>query len=438
VVTSFRSPGTVAAALTTLGLTAGLAIGPAVLAPLAAEPAGATTAAGAQANDPVAEAAAALGADPVYVDPAAEQALDDDEAADLRNAIRESGTPVFVAVLPASAGEPEDVVRRLVADVGLSGTYAGIVGDTFRATSTQLASADEIASAAFQAERDAGPAAVLERFVEDLGSSAAGGGTGGSGALDDGRGGAGDDGGGASDLLPAGLLVAGGAGALVWSRRRRNQRATEQRSRLAKETQMLRAELSVVGDDVLRLEPEVDLHPDARNDYEAAVERHRIASAALDYADEAVDLVRVQRVVDEARYAMARARAIIRGHEPPPPPDELRQPGRHQEPPLDLDERGVPVYAGGQPFYGSGGWFGGGMGAGAGLFGGLLLGSMLGGPFGWGGGWGWGGPVIMGGGWGDGGDGGDGGGDGGGWGDGGGFDMGGGDWGGGDMGGGDF
>ena len=432
-----RSTGLVA-----LALAAGVALAPAAVLGTPPVLGGAPPVGAQAADDPVAEAAAALTSDPVFVDPTAERALDAGEASDLRASIRDAGTPVFVAVLPGSAGDAGAVVRSLVDEVGLSGTYAAIVGNEFRAVSTQLADADEIATSAFQAESGSGQAAVLERFVEDVAAAGtAGRGTGGTGAFqDDGSRGPGDadDDGGAS-LLPIGLLAAGGVGALAWSRRRNrqreNQRREDRRTRLAADTQILRAELSVVADDVLRLEPEVDLHPEARADYEAAVERHRIASAALDYADEAVDLVRVERVVSEARYAMARARAIIRGHEPPPPPDELRQPGRHQEPPLDLDERGVPVYAGGQPFYGGGGWFGGGVGAGTGLFGGLLLGSMLGGPFGWGGGWGWGGPVIMGGGWGDGGDGGDGGG----WGDGGGFDMGGGDWGGGgDMGGGDW
>jgi hypothetical protein len=235
-------------------------------------------------------------------------------------------------------------------------------------------------------------------------------------------------------LVPLGLVAVGGAGAFgvaVWATRRRNARLEKERAARAAHLEMLRAELSIVADDVLRLEDDVALHPDARDDFDAAVERHRIAAAALD-SSEPVDPERVERVVAEARYAMARARAIIDGREPPAPPDELRRPGRHGEPPVDLDEEGVPAYAGGQPFYG-GGWFGGG--AGSGLFTGLLLGSMLGGPFGFGGyGYGGGDTIINEGDTYGGGDGG------GGWGDGGGGfgDMGGGDWGGGDIGGGDW
>jgi hypothetical protein len=375
-----------------------------------------------QDTDPVTAAAESLPRDPVYVDPSAERALTDDEADRLRDEIRASGTPVFVAVLPESAGDAEDVVRRLPEETQLSGTYAAVVGDGFRATSTDLANADELATASFQAASGEGAAAVLLEFV-DRTAAASGGASpspgGGVTATPDGDG-RGEDGDGGSSLVPLALLGAGGVGVAVWGRRRRRRAEAEQRARVTADAQLTRAELHVLADDVLRLEPEVELHPEARDDYEAAVERHRVASGALDYADEPIDLVRVDRVVAEARYAMARAKALVAGREPPPPPDDLRRPGAHQEPPLDVDDQGVPVYAGGMPFYG-GGWFGGG----GGLFGGLLLGSMLGG---WGG-WGWGGPIVIDhgdGGWGDGG--------GGGWGG----DFGGGDWGGGDMGGGDW
>ena len=386
----------------------------------------------ATATTSVPDVADALRRDPVFIDPGAERALTDDEADEVRNAITDSGQAVFVAVLPASmaptAADAEQLVREIVEASGLSGTYAVIVGDRFRATSTAVANADEIAVAAFQSERGAGAVAVLTEFVDRLesegtvGSGEGGGGVVGERQPDEGS--EGSDGSGSA--VPLVLLAAGGGGLWLWSRRRRNQQRTADEAAMASDRQMMRAELAVLADDVMRLEAPVALHPEARTDYEAAVERYRIAEAALDYADEPIDLVRVQRVLDEARYAMSRARAITDGREPPPPPDELRRPGRHDEPALDLDERGAPYYVGGGPFYG-GGWFGGG----GGLFSGLLLGSMLGG---WGG-MGWGSHVEVnnygtdgGGGWG------------GGWSDSGvgGGDWGGGDWGGGDLGGGDW
>ena len=351
------------------------------------------------------EAATSLRSDPVYVDPAA-TVVTEAEADDLRDRIASTGAPVFIAVFPDSAagGDLDSFVRQLEAETRRAGFYAVIVGRSFRAEG------GEAATSALNAGRDRGAAAILGNYIEEIAAGTGGSGGSGSETADDGG-----DGGGGGSLLPIALLGGGGVALYAVSKRRRNRERAEEARALAADVQLLRAELSVLSEDVMRLEPEVALHPDARIDYDAAVDRFRAASAALDYADEPVDLIRVERVVAEARYAMARARAIVAGHEPPPPPQELRQPGRHDEPPLDVDEYGRPVYAGGAPFYG-GGWFGGG----GGLFSGLLLGSMLGGF----GGWGWGG------GWGGGFGGGDG--------DGGGGDFGGGDFGGGDFGGGDF
>ena len=138
--------------------------------------------------------------------------------------------------------------------------------------------------------------------------------------------------------------------------------------------QVLRAELSVLADDVIRLEPQVALNEKSRDDYEAATHRYRVAQAALDYAREPVDLVRVQRVVDEANWSMARARAILEGRQPPEPPSPLQRPGPHGEPAVGVDDGHQPVYVDSPAAFQSG-WFS----TGGGLFGGLLLGSMLGG-----------------------------------------------------------
>lgn len=375
-------------------------------------------------------AAQALKRDPVYVDPAAERR--DLSEQGLRSRIRDGGSPIFVAVLPASVvGEAGGDVNRLptvlAQRVGLRGTYAVVAGTSFRAASNVLPTgrAGVLATASFQARSGAGTGAVLETFIDrvnqgaagSIGSSSPAGGSGSSTGL----------------VVLLVLLALGGGGLVLWSRSRRRKKE-EERRQLAADRQMLQAELSVLGDDVLALEPEVTLRPEARADYDAGVTRYKSAEAALEYADEQVDLVRVGRVVEEGRYAMDRARALVQGRQPPPPPPELARPGRRGEPALDVDEVGAPRYAGAgdSPFYGGGGWFGGGNG----LFTGLLIGQMLGG--GWGGGWGGGG--WGGGGWGgrdDGGDRGDGGGSDGGS-DGGGGDWGGGDFGGGDFGGGDF
>lgn len=365
-------------------------------------------------------AASALRNNPVYVDGSAELARDVD-ADRLRARIRNGDSPIFVAVLPASAGDANQMPTQLANKVGLRGTYAVVTGRSFRAGSNVLPTgqAGTLATASFQARSDNGLGSVLDTFVDRVNEAASGQSTGGGTASGGDSRESSRSGSGGVLLV---LLLVAGVGFFIWSSRRTKARRAEEARQYAADRQLLQAELSVLGQDVMELEPDVTLHPDARPDYDAGVTRYQSAKAALEYADDRIDLVRVERVIDEGRYAMARARAVIEGRQLPPPPESLAQPGRHGEPPIELDDQRQPVYAGyGGGWYGGGGWFGGGSG---GLLTGLLLGQMLGG--GWGGGWG-GGYYGGGGNDGDG----DGGGDSGG-------DWGGGDWGGGDFGGGDF
>ena len=139
---------------------------------------------------------------------------------------------------------------------------------------------------------------------------------------------------------------------------------------------MLRAELSVLADDVLRLEPQVNLKPEAKDDFDAGVHRYQVAQAAIDHVHSPVDLIRVQRVVDEATYAMTRTRATLEGRTPPAPPEPLRRPGRTGEPAVQLDERNLPFYVGSPASFHTS-WFG----LGGGFLGGLLLGPLMGGGF---------------------------------------------------------
>ena len=370
------------------------------------------------------EVASALRRNPVYLDAEAERALTDEEIDELRSVIGSADTPIYIAVLPASAtdiagGDAAEVASQLADSVDRPGTFGVVVGDSFRAGSSELPAgeAGELAAAALAANGD-DTAAVLDDFVERVGDAA--GSASGSGD---------DDGTGSGWVVPVVLVGgAGVAGLLVWRRSRRRQAEAAERARAeAADRQLLRAELSVLADDVVRLEPEIQLHPDARNDFDAAVSRYRAAQAALDYTDEPVDLVRVARVVAEGRYSMDRVRAIVEGRPPPAPPEDLQRPGVHGEPAITLDADRQPAYVG-YPGGFAGGWFSGT----SGLFTGLLLGSMFSGGLG---GWGAGGTTIINEADGDGGDfdGGDFGG-----GDFGGGDFGGGDFGGGDFGGGDF
>jgi hypothetical protein len=133
---------------------------------------------------------------------------------------------------------------------------------------------------------------------------------------------------------------------------------------------VLRAELSVLADDVIRLEPLVAIKEAARDDFEAATHRYRVAHVALDQVTEPADLLRVQRVVDEANWSMSRARATVEGRPPPSPPRSLRRPGPSGEPAIGVDDREQPIYVGSPASFRSG-WFAAG---GGGLLGGLFLG----------------------------------------------------------------
>jgi hypothetical protein len=401
-----------------------------------------TVPASAQTSGVLDAAASRLKSDPVYVDDRAERKVDAAAADRLRRQIRSSESPIFIAILPASAteeagGKPTQVPRDLGEKVNLAGTYAAVAGNSFRAASSVLPTgrADALATTSFQAKSGEGTEAVLADFITRVstagrsqpGATSANGNGSEGGQTGDLAGESSESGG--PNLWPVVLLAGGvGGGLYLWqrSKRRREQEAQfREQAADAKDRELLQAELAVVAEDVIALEPQLALHPDARADYDAAVARYRVAQVALDRADDRIDLVRVERVLEEARYAMDRARATIDGRPPPPPPPDLSRPGRRGEPALEMDDRGEPAYAGfGSPFYG-GGWFGGG----GGLLTGLFLGQMLGG---WGGGWGGGHHetnVYAD----DGGD--SGGGDGG---DSGGGDWSGGDWGGGDFGGGDF
>jgi hypothetical protein len=164
--------------------------------------------------------------------------------------------------------------------------------------------------------------------------------------------------------------------AMVRGRGRRRRRREEEPATV--NPQLIRAELSVLADDVVQLEPQVALKEEARADYEAATHRYRVATAALEHTDAPLDLARLQRVVDEGTWSMARARAILNGHRPPEPPSTLQQPGPRGEPAITLGDGEEPVYADSRASFRSG-WFG----AGGGLFGGLILGSMMGGLDDW-------------------------------------------------------
>jgi hypothetical protein len=393
---------------------------------------------------PVAEAASALsGGETVYVDPGASSVLSDSEARALRSRIADAGGRVYVAVLPADTSAT-NLARQLGEQVRRNGTYAVVAGDTWSAASTDLAPgrAGALAQDATQAH-PGDTAAALDAFVTSVASSAT------SGTRSPTGGGGGGGGGGGTGVLIVLGVLAGGGGLLAWRARRR--RRAQEEAELEDLRRVAGDELSAIGEDIRLLEIDVDMpgaDPRAKDRYYEAVQAYTRAEEALDLAKRPEDFRPIGQALEEGRWDMQAAKALLAGREEP----ERRPPcffdPRHGPSVADVEwwpawgtPRSVPVCAadaarleageepesrmvtvGGQrmpywqapgqyaPFY-AGGMFGGF----GGFLPGLLFGSMLGGGFG-----GFGAGDAWGSGW-------DGGGD-----------FGGGDFGGGDFGGGDF
>jgi hypothetical protein len=276
-------------------------------------------AAPAHAQATLTSAADELRQNPVYVDPDAERALSDAEATRLRELIRsESAGPMYIVVLPASAtdqagGDPSAALRDIAEDVGEPGTYAGVIGNSFRAGSVGLdVPAAQLAQQSLEAHAPDGTFAVLEDFVRRVGDARAGGG--------DSGGGSGGDGGGGFPLV---LLALIGVPVVLLglARRRRRRREDEAaRAELEDVKAVAREDLVALGDDVRALDLDVQM-PDAdargKEHYNQAVESYSEAEQRLDAVTRPQDLEPVTSALEEGRWAMEAAKAELAGREPP-------------------------------------------------------------------------------------------------------------------------
>jgi hypothetical protein len=271
----------------------------------------------ARAQGELDQAADGLKLDPVYVDPDAERAISDDQAEELRQEIANSDAgPIFIAVLEAKAareagGDEVAALREIARAVGQQGTYAAVIGSSFRAGATDgvMPQAGELANEAFAAHHDDGVAAVLEDFVARVDRA------GGNGASS-------SDGGGGGGF-PVGLLLLLGipAALLGWTMLRRRRREREQRARELEQVRTLaRDDVVALGDDIRALDLDVEMpgvDEEAREHYGLAVERYQQASEALDRAARPQDVERVTSLLEEGRWAMTAAKARLAG-EPVP------------------------------------------------------------------------------------------------------------------------
>jgi hypothetical protein len=395
----------------------------------------------------------------------------------------DAGATTFFAVVPEAAlqetgGNPNQFLAQVARGVRKEGAYALVAGTHFRAgalgSGFQPGVVPGLANQAVKDHPNDLDAAVLD-FSDRVRAAAA---QDPARRMNDAQGDAqapeeqsGGVGAGTILLALLGIGAVGGGFALYRSRQRRRE---QERRELEQVKQTAQEDLIALGDDIRNLDIDVQLREEAdeaRQHHAAAVAAYERAGTALDRSRSPADIAAVSAALEEGRFEMATAKALLNGEEPPkrrppcffdtrhgpsvrdvtwaPPGGVPRQVPACAADALRVEQgqepetRQVMVGDRSEPFYNAPGyyapWYGGYFGGfgGGGLLTGLLIGSALGGGFGgWGGGFG---------GYGAGYDagyeaGGDQGGDGGdfGGGDFGGGDFGGGDFGGGDFGGGDF
>jgi hypothetical protein len=396
----------------------------------------------------------------VYVAPDATEALSDAQAGALRDRIESSGAgPMYVAVLGQdAASDPDGALRALYTDLRRDGTYVLVAGRKVR-TASNTVRVRALTQQALRANQGASVDVLLSDLVDRVAEARSGGAAGGATRDRYGNGRDGGGGGGGGVLLVLGGLAAGFVGLSAMSRRRRRKEMTAE---LEEVKANVRDDLVELGGEIreLDIDMELDTTPrEAKDAYATALAAYERAETTWELARTPADLEPVGAALEEGRWAMLSAKALVEGR----PAPERRPPcffdPRHGPSHRDVEwappygeprlvpaceadaqrvERGddpqarelviagsrVPYWNAGPAYAPFAGGYYGGFG-GAGLFPGLLLGSMLGSGFGMGmGGMGYGGF--------DHGDGHFGGGDfGGGGGFGSGFDFGGGDFGGG-------
>ena len=265
----------------------------------------------AHAGPRIDEAVAALATDPIYVDPAAELAIDRDDEARLREKIGTAlAGPIYIAILPSAAenetgGDADGVLEAIHEGVGRPGTYAVIVGRRFRAGSDGVLPegvAPRLATEALEAHRDDGVTPTLIDFVDRVAA-----------AQREGRGESdGEPGGGGIALI--GVLALAGGGLLVYRAVRKRREA---QAELAEVKAAAHEDLIALAEDVQQLEEAVESQPAAKAEYELALTQYDTATHAYDRANQPKELEEVATSLEEGRYHMAVAEALIEGRAPP-------------------------------------------------------------------------------------------------------------------------
>ncbi|WP_374115575.1 hypothetical protein [Streptomyces sp. NK15101] len=261
--------------------------------------------AGARATG-VPDAAAALKQGPVYVDPGAAGQLSTADAKALAQKIKDADKPLFVAVLPANAQfPPEDLLRNLRTQTGITGLYAVRLGNGFDAGADRSVMSERAVRNLVTSVRQPGvdAATELNNFVDQAlpalrGSAPASWGSVGT-----------DSGVPVAGLVTLGaVVVAGGAGAYAVVRRKRLRQEAEERAALDRLRVVVDEDITAFGEELERL----DFHPaergadDAmRGDYERALDSYDRAKSLMGAVTRPHEVRGVTQALEDGRFSLA-------------------------------------------------------------------------------------------------------------------------------------
>lgn len=260
----------------------------------------------ASADTGVAAVGEALKEGPVYVDPRAEAQLPKAEADALAKKIKDSGKPVFVAVLPATGEFPADKVLGAVrAETGITGLYAIRLGDGFNAGADKAVMPANAVRNLTDAVKVGAPDAAtqLDNFVDQALSQAKGGAPASWGST------------GADAGAPVGGLITlaavaavGGGGAYALVRRNRKKKEETRREAIERLSVVVDEDITAFGEELDRL----DFHPgepgadDAmRKDYEQGLDSYEKAKQIMTSVRYPEEVKGVTQALEDGRFALA-------------------------------------------------------------------------------------------------------------------------------------
>lgn len=261
------------------------------------------------------------GGDLVYVDPDARDVLPQSQEEGLEEDIAAAGGGIFIAVFPGEAGGERraalEIGEQIMQDTGERGTY-GVAVVSSPDSGSLVAGSTELRRGlaprlAQQAAAGAGSVSQgLAQFVSSVDSARSGAGAGGA-VRNPGT----SSGGGSGFLVLLGILAVV-FGVSRFRRNRRHKRVNEER--MADLRRVATDDLVALGGDIRALDLDVEMpgaNPEAKQRYAEAVEAYIRAEEAMNQAHTPEDFKPIGKELEEGRYDIAAARALLQGEEAP-------------------------------------------------------------------------------------------------------------------------